>query len=319
MAKKHYYKKVWLLLAIFGFTCAQANAQEARDTLEVHFRVGNSNLDLNFADNKREIDQFVQYINANYANVPAQYLKLDVYSGASPEGPIEINRRLGEERGLALKQALLDRLGWLNGRIAVINQGARWGGLYKMIDESNEPWKYDVLKIIQEEPSEDTWARDEREAKLRKLDRGRVWNVLNTKYLPTLRSSGSAVIAKVVNMKDTLVIRDTVFYIPEPCAPYVEPVYQNHVWAVKTNLLMWGFITPNIQVERSLGKTNRWSIEGEFFCPWFTWSHNAHAHQFLNWGLESTTVSTAGTLVPPLPSVTTTGSGSTAKAIRVSI
>lgn len=286
MAKKHYYKKVWLLLAIFGFTCAQANAQEARDTLEVHFRVGNSNLDLNFADNKREIDQFVQYINANYANVPAQYLKLDVYSGASPEGPIEINRRLGEERGLALKQALLDRLGWLNGRIAVINQGARWGGLYKMIDESNEPWKYDVLKIIQEEPSEDTWARDEREAKLRKLDRGRVWNVLNTKYLPTLRSSGSAVIAKVVNMKDTLVIRDTVFYIPEPCAPYVEPVYQNHVWAMKTNLLMWGFITPNIQVERSLGKTNRWSIEGEFFCPWFTWSHNAHAHQFLNWGLE---------------------------------
>ena len=286
MAKKHYYKKVWLLLAIFGFTCAQANAQEARDTLEVHFRVGNSNLDLNFADNKREIDQFVQYINANYANVPAQYLKLDVYSGASPEGPIEINRRLGEERGLALKQALLDRLGWLNGRIAVINQGARWGGLYRMIDESNEPWKYDVLKIIQEEPSEDTWARDEREAKLRKLDRGRVWNVLNTKYLPTLRSSGSAVIAKVVNMKDTLVIRDTVFYIPEPCAPYVEPVYQNHVWAVKTNLLMWGFITPNIQVERSLGKTNRWSIEGEFFCPWFTWSHNAHAHQFLNWGLE---------------------------------
>ena len=286
MAKKHYYKKAWLLLAFFGLTCAQANAQEARDTLEVHFRVGNSNLDLNFADNKRQIDQFVEYVNTHYADVPAQYLKLDVYSGASPEGPVELNRRLGEERGLALKQALLDRLGWLNGRIAVINQGARWGGLYKMVDESNETWKYDVLKIIQEEPSEDTWSRDEREAKLRKLDRGRIWSTLNTKYLPTLRSSGSAVIARVVNPRDTLVIRDTVYYIPEPCAPYVEPVYQNHVWAVKTNLLMWGFITPNIQVERSLGKTNRWSIEGEFFCPWFTWSHNAHAHQFMNLGLE---------------------------------
>ena len=286
MAKKHYYKKAWLLLALVAFTYAQAKAQEGRDTLEVHFRVGNSNLDVNFADNKRQIDQFVEYVNTNYADVPAQYLKLDVYSGASPEGPVEINRRLGEERGLALKQALLDRLGWLNGRIAVINQGARWGGLYKMIEDSNEPWKYDVLKIIQEDPSEDTWARDNREAKLRKLDRGRIWNTLNTKYLPTLRSSGSAVIAKIVNPRDTLVIRDTVFYIPEPCAPYVEPVYQNHVWAIKTNLLMWGLITPNIQVERSLGKTNRWSIEGEFFCPWFTWSHNAHAHQFLNWGLE---------------------------------
>ena len=288
MGNKHYYKKALMLLALLGVTCLQGHAAEASDTLEVHYRVGISSLDPNFADNKRQIDQFVEYVNATYANVPAQYLKLDVYGGASPEGPTELNRRLGEERGLALKEALLERLGWLKGRISVYNQGARWGGLYKAIEKSNEPWKYDVMKIIQETPSEDTWARDERETKLRKLDRGRVWNILNTKYLPTLRSSGSAVIARIENptSKDTIVIRDTVYYIPEPCQPYIAPVFLNHVWALKTNLLMWGVIAPNIEAEFSLGKKNRWSIEGEFFCPWWTWSHNAHAEQFLNLGVE---------------------------------
>ena len=288
MGNKHYYKKALMLLTLLGVACLQGHAAEASDTLEVHYRVGISSLDPNFADNKRQIDQFVDYVNATYANVPAQYLKLDVYSGASPEGPIELNRRLGEERGLALKEALLERLGWLKGRISVYNQGARWGGLYKAIEDSNEPWKYDVLKIIQEGPSEDTWSRDEREAKLRKLDHGRVWNILNTKYLPTLRTSGSAVIARIENptSKDTIVIRDTVYYVPEPCQPYIAPVFLNHVWALKTNLLMWGVIAPNIEAEFSLGKKNRWSIEGEFFCPWWTWSHNAHAEQFLNLGVE---------------------------------
>ena len=288
MGNKHIYKKALMLLVLVGAACLKGHAAEASDTLEVHYRVGISSLDPNFADNKRQIDQFVDYVNATYANVPAQYLKLDVYSGASPEGPIELNRRLGEERGLALKEALLEKLGWLKGRISVYNQGARWGGLYKAIEDSNEPWKYDVLKIIQEGPSEDTWSRDEREAKLRKLDHGRVWNILNTKYLPTLRTSGSAVIARIENptSKDTIVIRDTVYYVPEPCQPYIAPVFLNHVWALKTNLLMWGVIAPNIQAEFSLGKTNRWSIEGEFFAPWWIWSHNAHAEQFLNLGVE---------------------------------
>ena len=288
MGNKHIYKKALMLLVLVGAACLKGHAAEASDTLEVHYRVGISSLDPNFADNKRQIDQFVDYVNATYANVPAQYLKLDVYSGASPEGPIELNRRLGEERGLALKEALLEKLGWLKGRISVYNQGARWGGLYKAIEDSNEPWKYDVLKIIQEGPSEDTWSRDEREAKLRKLDRGRVWSVLNSKYLPALRTSGSAVIARIENptSKDTIVIRDTVYYVPEPCQPYIAPVFLNHVWALKTNLLMWGVIAPNIQAEFSLGKTNRWSIEGEFFAPWWIWSHNAHAEQFLNLGVE---------------------------------
>lgn len=58
------------------------------------------------------------------------------------------------------------------------------------------------------------------------------------------------------------------------------------LWAVKTNLLLWGVLAPNVEVEVPLGMTNRWSIEGEIFFPWWTWNRNTYATQALNFGTE---------------------------------
>ena len=268
--------------------CEDAVKRVASDTLEVKFRVGQSDIDLSYANNQRDIASFAEMVKRNYANSSKEKLQLNIYSGASPEGPTELNRRLGEQRGLALKKVLDEQLGGFVEHVTVINQGARWGGLAKMVEQSNEPWKYEVLSVLAQQPAEDEWKMDPREVKLRKLRKGTVWQELNEKYMPDLRSSGSAVILELTEqqLRDTLVIRDTVIYLPEPCLPYIEPADTRRVWAVKTNLLMWGVVAPNIQVERSLGKTNHWSIEGEFFWPWWTWSHNAHAEQFMNFGLE---------------------------------
>jgi hypothetical protein len=57
-------------------------------------------------------------------------------------------------------------------------------------------------------------------------------------------------------------------------------------WAVKTNLLLWGVVAPNVEVEVPLGHRNRWSLEAEYFVPWFVWNRNAHASQFHNLGFE---------------------------------
>ena len=266
---------------------AGKNRNVATDTLEVHFRVGQSNLDFGYADNERRISDFTRLVQQRYAKASKESMQLNIYAGASPEGPAELNRRLGEQRGIALKEILENRLGGLVEHVTVVNQGARWGALSRMIEQSNEPWKYDVLKVLAEEPA-DEWTKDPRETKLRQLRRGEVWKVLNTKYLPQLRSSGSAVIMELTEeqLRDTLVIRDTIVYLPEPCIVCEEPADQRPVWAVKTNLLLWGVIAPNIQLERALGKTNHWSIEGEFFWPWYTWNKNTHAEQFMNLGVE---------------------------------
>ena len=95
-----------------------------RDSLSVHFRVGQSQLDLNYLDNQKQIDAFVARVLDHYDDMPARSLELVVYGGASPEGPTELNRRLGEQRGLALREVLVEKLGDLLGEITVVNQGA---------------------------------------------------------------------------------------------------------------------------------------------------------------------------------------------------
>lgn len=287
--------KTYIRLIAFFFVLIITNHAHAYiavgpgDTLQMQFRVGQSDIDLNYADNERQITQFCQRVWQNLAE--KEELQLNIYTGASPEGPAELNRRLGEQRGIALKELLTERLKGLVIHCAIINEGARWGQLYNKVEQSDEPWREEVLTILGKRPGADEWQTDDREQRLRKLKNGLVWRELNARYLPPLRTSGSAVIfpvreIPVTSRRDTIVIRDTIIYLPEPCPQYEPPIDLDPAWAVKTNLLLWGVIAPNVQVERSLGKTNRWSIEGEIFWPWWTWSHNAHAEQFFNVGLE---------------------------------
>ena len=289
MKSKSYIHLLALLLMLPIGRHAEAAIGQT-DTLQVQFRVGQSDIDLSYADNERQVTQFCQRVWRNLAVSEQDEMQLNIYTGASPEGPAELNRRLGEQRGIALKQLLTERLEGLVLHCAIMNEGARWGQLYNMVERSNEPWREEVLTILGKRPEADEWKTDDREQRLRKLKNGIVWRELNERYLPVLRSSGSAVIFPVrevePHMRDTIVIRDTIIYLPEPCPQYEPPIDLSPAWAVKTNLLLWGVIAPNVQVERSLGKTNRWSVEGEFFWPWWTWSKNAHAEQFFNVGVE---------------------------------
>ena len=127
----HYYICAFLLALIVPSkgNCKDAGSRLASDTLEVHFRVGQSEIDLGYANNEKVIADFTQLVRQHYAGVPKENMQLNVYAGASPEGPSELNRRLGEQRGLALKSLLLDRLGDVVEHVYVVNQGARWGGL----------------------------------------------------------------------------------------------------------------------------------------------------------------------------------------------
>ena len=97
---------------------------------------------------------------------------------------------------------------------------------------------------------------------------------------------------------DTIYVRDTVYLQPTTVyigqkAPKKEkqkqaPVLadQSRVWALKTNLALWGLAAPNIEFEIPLDTKNQLSIEGEIFVPWFRWSNNTKARQCLNLGCE---------------------------------
>ena len=261
-----------------------------KDTLHVLFRVGQSEIDMDYADNGARIQSFVEHLRNDFKGANAEETTVTIYTGASPEGPAELNRRLGEQRGLALRQVLVNHLQDKPIHITVVNEGARWRGLYDMVEASDEPWKADVLRILEQTPrDEGSFQTESREVALRKLKKGKVWEALSTNFLPALRGSGMAVVTErpvpvIVTVHDTIVLRDTILYLPKPCPkPYVD---HRNLLALKTNFLLWGALTPNIQLEIPLGTKGRWSIETEFFCSWWTWGNNSHAQQIMNLGVE---------------------------------
>lgn len=265
------------------------NSIVKKDTLHVLFRVGQSEIDPDYADNGSRIKAFVDNLKKDLKG-NAHEKSVTIYTGASPEGPAELNRRLGEQRGIALRRMLISHLENKPVNISIVNEGARWRGLYDMVEASKEPWKADVLRILEQTPRENgSFQTESREKELRKLKKGKVWEALSTNYLPALRGTGMAVVTEqplpvVLTVHDTIVLRDTIIYLPKPCPkPYVD--HRNLV-ALKTNFLLWGVLTPNIQLEIPLGHNGRWSIETEFFCSWWTWDRNSHAQQIMNLGVE---------------------------------
>lgn len=242
----HWLKALLLLFA--GVLPLCANGQSS-DTLQVSFRHSRSVFDAHYKDNGIRVDRFVEAVKQQARHTPPSQIQLTVYTGATPDGSYRRNHRLSEQRGISIKQVLDERLYGIVDDIRLVNRGPHWGER--------------TATIV---------------AVYRPVETGR---------------------------RDTIVIRDTVYNIvqmvsqpapataavahhehPEQPSVAVMPADHRPLWAVKTNILLWGLLAPNVQVEAPLGKTRRWSIEGEFFCPWWTWNHNTYAIQALNFGVE---------------------------------
>ena len=275
------------------------------DTLQIRFRLDSIRIDMSYAGNAERWIAFERRFRERYGGVPAGAMRLDIYSGASPEGPAAHNRWLGENRGIAVRRLVRQRLGNRVGSIIVHNEAARWDGLYESVARSSEPWRDEVLRIIEQPVSPDEYARDHRETKLRALHGGRVWPVLLERYLAPLRSGASAVLSYIPG-RDTVVVRDTVVMEVPVCIPrnmvYADssgllrrtgdharvrkPAFRWPVWIARTNLPLLGTGTPNLQLEFSLGHKDKWSLNVEGVWSWWTFAYNAYANEIIYGSVE---------------------------------
>ncbi len=271
------------------------------DTLSILFRLDSISIDMDFANNRATWDSFLKNFRENFEGKSSRGIRLDIYSGASPEGKASYNRWLGENRGNAVRRLVRRELGNKIGNIIVHNEAARWDGLYDLVAASSEPWRDEVLSIIELPASQDENKRDHREYRLRALRNGSVWPVLLEKYLSKLRSGASAILTwesgrDTVVVRETLVIRDTlvtrdtlvmatpVAVIPDtvPVAapePPLPPVTRQPVWILRSNLPFLCIGTLNLQGEWSLDHRDHWSVNVEGMWSWFTLLHNAYANE----------------------------------------
>ena len=331
-----------VILFLVVQTHLRAQATEAvttADTLLLSFRADSTNIDLRYDGNSSRWAAFEEQFNRHADGQDPARLHIDIYAGASPEGPASRNEWLGRNRGAAIRRLVRRRLGNKVGNIEVHNEGPRWADFRKSVEASSEPWRDEVLSIIDMQTDDDPNSLDTREKLLRKLDGGKTWAILRKEHLAPLRSGAKVILTwetapavaavppvlpaeaaapqqpqakrDTIVIRDTLVIkeihitRDTIVVMNTPVINNIiaadkqpkkkEPSKRDSLmaelkdlpaWALKTNALLWGIVTPNIELEVPLGRNNRWSLEAEYFIGWYTWAHNAHAHQFHNLGAE---------------------------------
>ena len=294
--------RCWLLLLL---PLGAAAAEVSSDTLSIRFRLDSIRIDMTYAGNAGAWEAFESKFNQYYSNTDPHALSLDIYSGASPEGSAAHNRWLGENRGIAIRRLVRQRLGDRLGCITVHNEAARWEGLYEAVARSSEPWRDEVLRIIEMPASADENQFDHREYKLRALRGGRVWPVLLDKYLAPLRSGATAILSWRPD-RDTVVVRDTIIMevpailpqnvvfedsaghlrrVPDSARVY-KPVVRRPVWIMRTNIPLLATATPNLQLEWSLGHKDKWSLNVEGVWSWWTFAYNAYANEIIYGSLE---------------------------------
>lgn len=279
------------LMAVAGVKTGAEDGVE--DTLTIRFRLDSIHVDMGYIDNAKVWKTFEENYRKYFADKDSLPLRIDIYSGASPEGPAAHNIWLGKNRGVALQNQIRQLLNGRDARFVIHNEGPRWNALFNVVADSDEPWRDEVLRIIRQAPSSDGSKRDHREQQLRALRNGTVWPELLKKYLAPLRSGTSAVLS-FLNARDTIFMRDTIVLamtIYPDKKDKVEkkergPVFHQPVWILRSNIPLLGLGTPNLQAELSLGRRERWSVNVEGVLSWWTFSHNAYANQIIYGSVE---------------------------------
>lgn len=243
------------------------------DSLHVYFPQSESELDPDFRDNGESLRAFTEGFHRMKETPGSKVKSVLIVSGASPEGRIDLNRRLSDARAKSvldylLKEQLLDP-----SEVEVESRGVDWQGLYTIMEYSDLPYRDSVMAIIS---GPETELRNGREVEVRqqalmRLDGGKVWKEIYEKYFPNLRGTMVMIAWNIRReIKKPVVVQPEPEPEPQPepepepqpepepepqpePAPVVAPSWPFNM-VVKTNLLYDAITIGNLGVELGLWK-----------------------------------------------------------------
>ncbi len=178
---------------------------------------------------------------------------------ASPEGPLDNNIYLGENRALALKNYLLSHTNIPDSLISMYNLEEDWYNTEAYLRKHEFENGEQILKIIADEPD-----RILRKQKIQAIDAGETWQRLVDEVFPPLRNA--RLIIECSPRTDTIsnipigdlaldlnanVAGDTPYFKFDDIPQIIK---RRQFVALKTNLLFAALLTANLSVEAQISK-----------------------------------------------------------------
>lgn len=260
----------------------------------------------------RELEQnVIPQINSDSLRI----VRMVFRGAASPEGPFEVNQRLGQQRVQALYDFFASRImaPMAGSQLTIQSDIEDYRSLCIMMKRAGDP-DYQVVRAICDQHLANKEFALLKE-KLQKADGGRLWKRLLREYFPQLRAARFVIyLQKVQPMVPTKPIAtaepvapttpDTVpdgfavgtFPVETPPAVLTpDTLARREVLSVKTNMLFYGVYMPgydrwcpipNVAVEY-YPKSGHFTFGASFDCPWWQ-NYREHKYfQIRNYQLET--------------------------------
>ena len=283
-------RKIFLLMLACVCCLNDSHAQHAvsdlslrRDTsviIRLYFRFDRSLLEKKYLTNEESLAKLDTMLNR--PEVRDNLDSIVIIASASPEGMLERNIKLAEERARATRTYVY----WkhpdiVRERVQICSIGEDWAGLAQRIaDDDRCPHRARVLEIINSDVDSAT-----KEWRLKQVGDGAAWRHIVNNHLRYLRAGATCIIVfqsvphapeptvepEPESEPGPVVEPDTVQMPapqPVPESPAMEPTFvRKPLLAVKSNLLFDLASALNVELEVPMGK--RWSVAGEWMFPWW--------------------------------------------------
>lgn len=264
--------------------------EKSRHSIYVDFKVNSTVIDKNYRDNNSVLSRVDSLFNKLNQDSTITIESVEFSGSASPEGNAKTNSRLSRTRMNAVEKFVRSNISFPDDIITHNDRYIDWGHLVELLEaDGTLPMHDEVLKIVNSTYPDAKDYRgyeiDGRIPELKKLNNGAVWREMLSRYF--------------VKMRVGAVIMNTYIDVPVEPEPQPEPepvveeepieeisdmysdaagddpygleemgaydtdfaaAYQkNPLVSVKTNLLAYSTLIPNIGVEVRI--TPRWSFE----------------------------------------------------------
>lgn len=266
---------------ILGLLCCfAAFGGTATDSVIVYFDLNQSVISPSVGDNALLMESFVKRVAA--LDHSGDLLNISVSGFASPEGPLRLNERLATERSQAIAARIIQQAAISPDIVSVKSGGVAWADLRSLIQESDEYGDYraQILQIL----DDTALSSDVRLGRLKQIGQGKPYRRMLKEWFPSLRYA-KAVAYFREQLADTCATQASEEHSPAaqlpaiPDASYAtETVPQTpenggipaprHLLALKTNLLYYAALMPNLSVEWLVNK--QWSVAVEGNMAWWS-------------------------------------------------
>ena len=286
---------------------------QRRDTLRVHYRWSNSEIDTTYRDNAEVLRRLETLLNDDNQPIDSLY----IYSSSSPEGGAALNEALSQKRGEALRDQLIQMRGGRKFRgVSIVALGANYPEFLHRV-ETVEGFPYRAKTLDEFRATASTSGIDAAFKEFTTSRKAVPFGYSVRAIFPEMRYAEIVLLSHTALREDIIadvpdVQSDTVILkeeTPLEVAPMEQPEEEEPAeeeeeepeivapqeteaedslrihWypVIKTNLLYDLVTAVNVELEFPLGR--RFSIAFEDDFPWWNWGPNGKKYCFQIWNM----------------------------------